>query len=133
MKMKFEDYDRLRDEENRMSCSIRTLGRMIENARNGNAEQVLGQTPLWVAKRQLKAMKKYHECLLYRLGLAEILGHEEAPATDWSSMDDEEIKCALDVQWQKFQTALEDCASEAQEELRREYSELMETEEGDEE
>lgn len=70
MKMKFEDYDRLRDEENRMSCSIRTLGRMIENARYGNAEQVLGQTPLWVAKRQLKAMKKYHECLLYRLGLA---------------------------------------------------------------
>ena len=103
MKMKFEDYDRLRDEENRMSCSIRTLGRMIENARYGNAEQVLGQTPLWVAKRQLKAMKrqlkamkKYHECLLYRLGLAEILGHEEAPATDWSSMDDEELTRALE-------------------------------------
>lgn len=94
MKMKFEDYDRLRDEENRMSCSIRTLGRMIENARYGN-EQVLGQTPLWAAKRQLKAMKKYHECLLYRLGLAEILGHEEAP-TDWSSMDDEELTRALE-------------------------------------
>lgn len=96
MKMKFEVYDRLRDEENRMSCSIRTLGRIIENARYGNAEQVLGQTPLWVAKRQLKAMKKYHECLLYRLGLAEILGHEEAPATDWSSMDDEELTRALE-------------------------------------
>ena len=32
------------------------------------------------------------------------------------------------VLWRKFQTALEDCTSEAQEELRREYSELMETE-----
>lgn len=95
MKMKFEDYNRLRDEENRMSCSIRTLGRVIE--RYGNAKkQVIGQTPLWVAKRQLKAMKKYHECLLYRLGLAEILGHEEAPATDWSSMDDEELTRALE-------------------------------------
>lgn len=28
MKMKFEDYDRLRDEENRMSCSIRALAAM---------------------------------------------------------------------------------------------------------
>ena len=96
MLFEFGGYERLGGEVGRMSCSSRTLGRMIENARYGNAEQVLGQTPLWVAKRQLKAMKKYHECLLYRLGLAEIFGHEEAPATDRSSMDDEELTRALE-------------------------------------
>lgn len=38
----------------------------------------------------------YDRLMLYRLGLAEILGHEEAPATDWSSMDDEELTRALE-------------------------------------